>query len=130
MGRFSKRSLEGEILIDHKSGPGLPEEVARFIGVDPQYVRSGATYESAIVTCSHCQVSVLMNPERTRERGWCSYCDKYLCDECTFILSRTRECRNVQRVFDTLDDLIAKHGESAVENPLINPFLFPQTRED
>lgn len=124
--RHSKRSLEGEVIIDHKSGPGLPEEVARFIGVDPKYVKAGAVYESAIHTCSHCQTSVLMNPERTRERGWCSYCDKYLCDECTYILNRTRQCREVRIVFDTLDDLIAKHGDEAVSNPLLNPYLFPK----
>ncbi len=122
--RRSKRSLEGEILIDHRSGPGLPEEVARFIGVDPKYVRAGTTYESATNTCAHCQATVVINPERTRERGWCPKCDKYLCDECTFRLARTLECRNIERVFDALDDLIAKHGDGVVENPLINPFLF------
>ena len=124
--RHSKRSLEGELLIDHRSSPGLPEECARFMGIDPKYVKAGATYESAIVTCSHCQVSVVMNPERTRERGWCPKCDKYLCDECAFIMHRTLECRNIEKVFDDLDDLVARHGETAVTNPLLNPFLFPK----
>lgn len=32
-------------------------------------------------TCAHCAAIVVMNPMRTRERGWCWNCDAYLCDK-------------------------------------------------
>lgn len=73
----SKRSQEGYLLIDHRASPGTT------------LVPEGAAYESATITCSHCQTVVVLNPLRTRERGYCRRCDHYVCDnpacnvECT-----------------------------------------------
>ncbi len=32
--------------------------------------------------CSHCGTTVILNPDRTRERAWCARCDRYTCDPC------------------------------------------------
>ena len=59
----SKRSREGYLYI----GNAMP---------------GAATYESATITCSHCGCVVVLNPDRSRERGYCSKCDGYVCDPC------------------------------------------------
>jgi predicted nuclease with RNAse H fold len=77
----SKKRHEGYLLIDNRcAGFGMTEN---------------ATY-----TCSHCDAVVVMNPLRTRERGYCRGCDKYICDNCNVIRARTFECRPMQRVID------------------------------
>jgi len=77
---FSKRSLEGELIIDHKAGAGISVEEARKFGCVP--CPSGTRVELPVATCAHCQAGVIMNPNRTRDRAWCSICDRYLCDNC------------------------------------------------
>ena len=32
--------------------------------------------------CGHCSTTVILNPDRTRERSWCARCDRYTCDSC------------------------------------------------
>jgi len=68
---FSKRSLEGELIIDHRAEDGVPGLPRLF--------------EAPIATCSHCQAGVVMNPLRTRARAWCHTCDRYICDRCDAI---------------------------------------------
>jgi len=97
---FSKRSLEGEILIDHRCSPGLTAE--DMAGFPSPVVPGGELYESALITCSHCRAGVILNPDRSRERGYCSKCDKYLCDECSFLYSRTFQCDDYNRRMDRL----------------------------
>lgn len=62
-----KRSHEGYLMIDHRATrvPGAP-----------------VFFESATITCSHCQRVVVLNPDRSRSRGYCPKCDHYICDEC------------------------------------------------
>jgi len=74
---FSKRELEGYLMIDHRDSPGLTREQ---VGTDA--LGPGKLYESATFTCSHCQTVVVINPRRTRERGYCPKCDHYICDAC------------------------------------------------
>ena len=113
MSRFSKRSLEGELLIDHRASPGLtPEHVGAF---DAPAVAKGDVYESPVLVCSHCQYAIVMNPQRTRERGWCSKCDQYLCDDCTQLMHVTLECRSFERRKDEILNL----AERGVTNPLL-----------
>jgi len=95
MARFSKRSLEGEILIDHRASPGLtPEQMA---GFDSPIVAGGDIYESPLITCGHCRTAVVLNPQRTRDRGYCQKCDHYLCDECEYVRVLTFECAEYER---------------------------------
>lgn len=39
-----------------------------------------STVEMHTMTCAHCNRVVLLNPERTRARGYCAKCDAYVCD--------------------------------------------------
>ena len=76
----SLRSLEGYMLIDHSMSPGISDEMAVAAGMP---VGSGhIKFESATFTCSHCEVVVMLNPDRQRSRGYCPRCDHYVCDEC------------------------------------------------
>lgn len=108
----SKRSREGELFIDHRASPGLTvEDVAGFAA---PAVGLGQVYESAVIVCSHCQATVVLNPDRSRERGWCPKCDKYLCDACEFVRAKTFECREYARYLDNLQDQIERGGPSAL----------------
>src|SRR5690242_19633117 len=55
-------------------------------------VAPGEVVEMAALTCSHCSVVVVLNPQRTRERKWCRRCGGYLCgrpgcvEECNYTL--------------------------------------------
>jgi hypothetical protein len=74
---------EGYLYIDHRASPGIPEELAIKLNLDPQRVKGGQIFESATLRCCHCTVQVIKNPLRTRERYNCMKCGgKYLCDGC------------------------------------------------
>lgn len=77
----TKRSHEGYLLIDHRA-------------------THEGTFESATITCAHCHRIVVLNPQRTRERGYCSRCDHYICDspECNL------ECNPLKKVLDTIQE--------------------------
>ena len=116
---FSKRSLEGEVIIDHSASPGLSAEfveLCRRNGKEIPHAAGGQVYESATVTCSHCQRVVILNPDRTRARTWCAKCDRYICDLCAVAMKQTLECRNIRRVLDDLQNA-AERGESVVLVP-------------
>lgn len=75
----------GELIIDHRASPGLPEDIARAAGYDPKLCREGKLYEVATMTCAHCKCSVVKNMFRTRERHFCAKCSgHYICDPCAF----------------------------------------------
>lgn len=71
----SQRSREGYLLVDHRAGPGLGRP-----GETP--LAHGTLFEAPTYTCSHCQRVVVVNPNRTRERGYCRKCDRLVCDAC------------------------------------------------
>jgi len=75
---------EGYLLIDHQASPGIPEDVALKIGMDPKLVAEGKVLEAATLTCAHCKGTIVKNPFRKRERATCPKCSfKYLCDDCS-----------------------------------------------
>lgn len=86
----SLRRHEGELLIDHRDSPGVkPEDVGGY-RADVPFTQG--KFECATITCSHCQRVVLLNPDRSRERGYCRKCDHYICDGCTDLMAKTFEC--------------------------------------
>lgn len=93
----SKRRQEGYLLVDHRESPGVPFNPA-MVGKPgaPVLVGHSRQFESATVTCCHCQVIVVLNPLRTRPRGHCQKCDQYTCDSpfCN------RECRPFEAVIE------------------------------
>jgi hypothetical protein len=97
-----KRQREGYLLVDNTNSPGLPDEVVQRhlrMGLPaPLTARSGRKVESATITCCHCNVIVILNPNRKRQRGYCWHCDHYVCDNPVCNL----QCTPFQK---TLDDL-------------------------
>lgn len=94
----SKRTHEGYLMIDHRDSPGVSPEFARAIGAP--FVPASTLFESATITCSHCERVVVLNPNRSRERGYCRRCDRYICDQCTTVLAQTGVCRPFKQVLD------------------------------
>lgn len=73
----------GYLMIDHRASPGLPEGVARKLGLDPRYAGEGKLLEAGTLTCAHCKCAVVKNPLRNRERASCPQCNfHYICDFC------------------------------------------------
>ena len=83
-------------MIDHRNSPGLSTPVRQKDGTLSPVVGKGQIYESATVSCSHCQVVVVLNPLRTRPRHYCAKCDAYICDGCAVV----GECRPFEAVID------------------------------
>jgi hypothetical protein len=106
--RHSKRSLEGEILIDHSASPGLTAE--DMAGFPVPAVGKGQVYESPLIVCGHCQCAVIIEPLRTRAREWCAKCDRYICDDCGLRMHVTLECQSVERRIDEMLEVIERHG--------------------
>ena len=80
----SKRSQEGYFLLENRHGPAHTlEQAAEFkkqTGQDLIGAGNRGVFESATITCSHCHRTVVLNPQRDRERGYCPKCDHYICD--------------------------------------------------
>jgi hypothetical protein len=97
----TKRSHEGYLLIDHRETPGVTEEFVQQTGqVDAVPVGKNSLFESATITCSHCQRVVVLNPDRSRSRGYCRKCDHYICDACTTVMAQTLECVPFRKILD------------------------------
>lgn len=106
--------FEGYLLVDHSSGPGLTEEQARACGYthDFHLLRGGKQFEAATITCHHCGMGYIKNPERVRPRAHCRPCDHYICDFCDI---ERNEPGYVHMPFKQKADLIMNlslHGET------------------
>lgn len=108
----SMRAREGWLSIDNRLG-GAPSkdylaQVAKLQqqGVHVSGALPGTQYESATITCCHCHTIVVLNPLRTRDRGYCARCHHYVCDS----PGCNATCRPMQQVIDTLQAQAAKSG--------------------
>ncbi len=105
-----KQSLKqgaGYLEIDHTNSPGLTfADVAHVPGAFA--VGEGQRLERDVVTCSHCQRGVLLEPLRVRSRGYCPKCDHYVCDSCEAIRERTGECVPMLKVLDIVQEHAAR----------------------
>ena len=81
----TKRSHEGYLLNDNRAS-------------------GGGVSELPTITCCHCQRIVVLNPLRTRERGYCRKCDHYVCDDPACNL----DCRPFKAMIDDLQDEVVK----------------------
>src|SRR5438876_8853789 len=89
----SKRDHHGYLQINHRDSPGLTDDEIRRFGSPIPPGQGNTNYEADILTCSHCQTLLIINPLRTRERGYCSSCDRYICDGCAFVLANGGVCK-------------------------------------
>lgn len=112
----SLRRHEGYLLMDHRAGGiGISDElVAKAAGPAAEMpVGAGrGLFEAPTITCSHCQVVVVINPLRTRERAYCPKCDHYLCDRCGIIRALNGgDCFS----FKELADKLQEQGERQIQ---------------
>ena len=78
----------GYLEVDHRATPApLPPGTPRHFEAD--------TY-----TCSHCQVVVVMNPQRTRERYKCKGCNHHVCDNCAAACASGAVCKTFAQVVE------------------------------
>ena len=102
---MSFRKREGYLLIDNSQGPGVSEEQLATLPRKSSTVAvpEGKRFEAGTWRCSHCHAIVILNKERKRERSSCAKCG-YLCDACGFLYGRDRVCRDMNRMFDDLQE--------------------------
>lgn len=94
----SKRRKEGYLLIDHRYSEGVPDAISKQ-GNCPS-TPAGYTLESATITCCHCNRVVILNPNRTRERGYCAKCDHYVCDN----PACNKDCTPFAKIIDDMQN--------------------------
>lgn len=116
---FSKKQHDGYLMVDHRASPGIPEDMARKMGLDPANSRGGKLAEYATLGCPHCGSHIVLNPDRTRDREWCAKCDKYICDWCG---AARKETGYVHRSMDELRDLV-KTEKYVVSGPVGRPII-------
>ena len=105
----SKRSKEGYLLLDHRAAHGIvPDAIMVRDGLPPG--AGVGLFESPTFTCSHCQCVVVMNPKRTRERGYCRGCDSYLCDPCTARRAKDFTCKTFNQAADEYLNALARNS--------------------
>lgn len=112
----------GYLHVDHRNSPGLPEDVARYCGYDPEQCKEGRVFEVDTMGCKHCGGHVIPNPWRVRDRPWCRSCDAYICDPCDLARKMTGyEHTTIDQVVDRVAaGKWAISGES-MSRPLLVP---------
>lgn len=114
---------EGWLFVDHRASPGIPEDAARRMGLDPDLVREGSVMEAATQTCAHCGTVVVMNPERTRQRATCFQCMAYICDGCEHERTRNPDWQHLP--MKQIVDLVGG-GEATAVRLGVRPLLIPK----
>ena len=114
---------EGELFVDHRASPGLPENMARRLGYEPSQVGEGKLFEAATIMCVHCNAITVKNPLRQRERASCFQCGgAYICDLCD---NRRRESDYVHLPFRKIVELVGS-GEFECVSLGVRPILVPK----
>jgi hypothetical protein len=89
---FSKKSQEGYLLIDNRESPGITRDEAIRMHGAAIPIGKGIKLETSTYTCSKCQMVIVVNPNRVRERGYCRKCDHDVCDRCALELKLNHVC--------------------------------------
>lgn len=82
----------------------------------------GPFKEMATMTCAHCSVAVIPNPNRTRARAYCSLCDRFICDGCH---AASTEATYQHRSFEQITDMI-RSGNWEIFGSPHSPSLVPK----
>jgi hypothetical protein len=78
------------------------------LGLDCPSVPGGIKMESPTITCAHCNTIVVLNPLRTRARGYCAKCDAYVCDN----PACNAECKPFSMKLDRLESQYYRQGQN------------------
>lgn len=103
----TKRSHEGYLIIDHRNSPGISGAMVNAIDASLPLSAGHGFFESATYTCSHCTRIVIMNPLRTRERGYCPACDHYVCDLCESV-RLVKGCKTFKQIVEEIKESAAQ----------------------
>jgi hypothetical protein len=95
------------LYIDSRNGP-LSKEALEWGGLPPEAAKG--VFEAPTYTCSHCQVVVVLNPKRSRERAYCRRCDHYICDACGALRGLGQPCVTYKQIVDEALEATAKQG--------------------
>ena len=106
----SKRRHEGYVIIDNRASPGVTKEFVASSAKRALPVGEGKVLEASTITCAHCQRGVILNPQRSHDREWCSKCDHYLCDNCGLVRKIDGACRNMKQLLDQLQEKAFKNA--------------------
>jgi hypothetical protein len=93
-------------------------EIHQPLGLENPALPRAAVVRFASYTCNHCNRVVMLNPQRTRDREWCSRCNRYICDGCGAVLAKTGECMPMAK-------LVAKVQRAAESNSALPKILVP-----
>lgn len=111
----SLRRHEGYFSLDNRAGDPMPEELLRAAGLPPGAGRG--LFETPHITCSHCQVNVIMSPTRVRARAYCPKCDHYICDVCEGKrVASGGACKTWKQVLDEAEEA-ASRGQPVIILP-------------
>jgi hypothetical protein len=103
---ISLRSHEGEVLIDHRNSPGVPDQIMLATGYP---VGAGhGKFESATFTCPYCETVVVMNPDRSRPRNYDRKTNHLICDGCEALRVSGVEMKTMKQIADELLNQAAK----------------------
>lgn len=102
----SKFTKEGYLFLDHRDSPGLNDETMLRAGMP---VGAGhGVFEAPTFTCSHCTRVVIMNPNRRRDRAYCSKCDRYICDDCGAAMAVSGVCKPFRQIVEEVQEAASK----------------------
>lgn len=97
-----------------------------YLMIDERACAGGVLTEIPTATCCHCNRTVILRPDRTRERGWCRRCDAYTCDRAGCQVN----CIPMQKVID----LVQHHPNEPYllygpnNEPLVSPKVLDSTK--
>lgn len=104
----SLKRQEGWLYIDNRNSQGVPDSTMMSLGLPLQ---SGhGLFETATYTCGHCHATVIIEPKRTRERGYCAPCDRRICDPCNLIRAQTMACASMERTIEQVQEAAEKQS--------------------
>lgn len=95
-----------------------------------QETLDGRVFEYDTLTCNHCSAVRIKNPARTRPRGRCIRCSRYICDVCDRIQQTQSgdHCHNTQEMID-LALAFPAHGPFLTRGPTGEPLYDIRIRD-
>lgn len=114
------RNHEGYLMIDNRVSQGIDD--ATMIAMGYPVGAGKGLFESATYTCSHCHAVVVIEPKRTRERGFCRKCNQRVCDSCeTIRVMAGGACRSMAQIIDETLESAVKQADTEPTSILLIP---------
>lgn len=118
----SLKRHDGELDIDHRSSPGIDQELARLVGLEGVPMGEGTRNTVPTLGCIHCGGVVVLNPNRVRAREYCRTCDHYICDVCHVVRS---EPDYKHRTINEIKEAVSSGKFVLAPGPISRAILIP-----